>query len=116
MSPYEVLPAELRDAKAIADLHAVSLRAAFQGIVPDDQLDALAPATREAKWRQAIEFAEPQVHVRVSTMNESEVAGSLASDPEVAFGLAAPYETAPELEYHDPVSYTHLTLPTILRV
>lgn len=65
MSPYEVLPAELRDAKAIADLHAASMRAAYQGIVPDEQLDALAPATREAKWRQAIEFAEPQVHVAV---------------------------------------------------
>lgn len=65
MSPYEVLPAELRDAKAIADIHAASARAAYQGIVPDDQLDALAPSTREAKWRQAIEFAEPQVHVAV---------------------------------------------------
>jgi DNA-binding transcriptional LysR family regulator len=50
---------------------------------------------------KAFREAEPQVHVRVSTMNESEVAGSLASDPEVAFGLAAPYETTPELEYHE---------------
>lgn len=65
MSPYEVCPAETRDAKAIAEIHALALRAAYQGIVPDDQLGALAPATREAKWRQAIEFAEPQVHVAV---------------------------------------------------
>jgi len=65
MSPYEVCPAELRDAKAIAEIHAVAARTAYQGIVPDDQLDALAPATREAKWRQAIEFAEPQVQVAV---------------------------------------------------
>jgi DNA-binding transcriptional LysR family regulator len=50
---------------------------------------------------RAFRAAEPQVHVRVSTMNESEVAGSLASNPGVAFGLAAPYETAPELEYHE---------------
>src|ERR1700754_3859895 len=65
MSPYEVCPAEMRDAKAIAEIHAAAARAAYKGIVPDDQLDALAPSTREAKWRQAIEFAEPQVHVAV---------------------------------------------------
>ena len=35
------------------------------GILPEDQLRALAPATREAKWREAIEFSEPQVHVAV---------------------------------------------------
>jgi len=65
MSPYEVLPAEMRDAKAIAEIHSVAARAAYAGLVPDDQLDALAPTTREAKWRQAIEFADPQVHVAV---------------------------------------------------
>ncbi len=65
MSPYEVCPAELRDAKAIAEIHAAAARAAYKGIVPDDQLVALAPSTREAKWRQAIEFAEPQVQVAV---------------------------------------------------
>jgi ribosomal protein S18 acetylase RimI-like enzyme len=65
MSPYEVLPAEMRDAKAIAEIHSISARAAYAGLVPDDQLDALAPTTREAKWRQAIEFADPQVHVAV---------------------------------------------------
>jgi len=65
MSPYEVLPAEMRDAKAIAEIHSIAARAAYAGLVPDDQLDALAPATREAKWRQAIEFADPQVHVAV---------------------------------------------------
>lgn len=65
MSPYEVCPAEMRDAKAIAEIHAAAARAAYSGLVPDDQLDALAPTTREAKWRQAIEFAEPQVQVAV---------------------------------------------------
>jgi GNAT superfamily N-acetyltransferase len=55
----------MRDAKAIAQIHVAAARAAYAGIVPDDQLDALTPGTREAKWRQAIEFAEPQVHVAV---------------------------------------------------
>ena len=50
---------------------------------------------------KSFRLLEPQVHVRVSTMNESDVAGSLAANPEIAFGLAAPYETTPELEYLD---------------
>ncbi|OUM03242.1 GNAT family N-acetyltransferase [Variovorax sp. JS1663] len=65
MSDYEVRPAVLRDAKAIAEVHAVSARAAYADILSEDQLRALAPSTREAKWREAIEFAEPQVHVAV---------------------------------------------------
>jgi len=63
MSDYEVRPATLRDAKAIAEVHAVPPRAAYEGILPEDQLSALAPTTREAKWREAIEFSEPQVQV-----------------------------------------------------
>jgi DNA-binding transcriptional LysR family regulator len=50
---------------------------------------------------KAFRTLEPQVHVRVSTMNESDVAGTLAANPEVAFGLAAPYEATPELVYQD---------------
>jgi GNAT superfamily N-acetyltransferase len=65
MSDYEVRPAEMGDAKAIAEVHAAAARAAYQGILPEDQLRALAPATREAKWREAIEFSEPQVQVAV---------------------------------------------------
>ena len=63
MSDYEVRPATLGDAKAIAEVHAAAAQAAYADILPEDQLRALAPATREAKWREAIEFSEPQVHV-----------------------------------------------------
>src|ERR1700754_3870356 len=65
MSDYEVRPAVMGDAKAIAEVHAITAKAAYEGILPEDQLRALAPATREAKWREAIEFSEPQVHVAV---------------------------------------------------
>src|SRR5688500_16455957 len=65
MPDYEVRPATLRDAKAIAEIHVTSARAAYAGILPEGQLSALAPSTREAKWRDAIEFSEPQVHVAV---------------------------------------------------
>ena len=49
---------------------------------------------------------EPAIHVRVSTMNEQEVEEALLTDPEVAFGLAAPYESSPELEYHELFAMT----------
>lgn len=44
---------------------------------------------------------EPGIHVRVSTMNEREVEEAVLTDPEVGFGLAAPYEPSPDLEYHE---------------
>ena len=65
MSHYQVRPAAMGDAKAIAEIHAVAARAAYKDILPDEELSALAPATREAKWREAIEFSEPQVQVAV---------------------------------------------------
>lgn len=44
--------------------------------------------------------AAPEAHVRVSTMNEREIESAVLEDPDVAFGLAAPYETSSELVYH----------------
>jgi DNA-binding transcriptional LysR family regulator len=43
----------------------------------------------------------PTIHVRVSTMNESDVVNALLSDSEVALGLAAPYESSPQLVYSE---------------
>jgi ribosomal protein S18 acetylase RimI-like enzyme len=63
MSDYQVRPAEMSDSRAVAEVHAAAARAAYEGLLPEEQLKALAPATREAKWREAIEFSEPQVHV-----------------------------------------------------
>jgi DNA-binding transcriptional LysR family regulator len=41
----------------------------------------------------------PDLRVRLSNRTEQEVEADLLRDPEVAFGVAAPYESAPELEY-----------------
>jgi DNA-binding transcriptional LysR family regulator len=43
----------------------------------------------------------PDIHVRISTMTEHDVENALLRDPEVALGLAAPYEPSPDLEYHE---------------
>jgi DNA-binding transcriptional LysR family regulator len=43
----------------------------------------------------------PGIHVRVSTMNESEAVEALLNNSEIAFGLAAPYESSPNLDYSE---------------
>ena len=42
----------------------------------------------------------PDTHVRVSTMSEREIESAVLGDPDVAFGLAAPYDTSSDLVYH----------------
>jgi DNA-binding transcriptional LysR family regulator len=44
--------------------------------------------------------AFPHIHVRLSNRTEQEVEEALLLDPEVALGVAAPYESSPELQYH----------------
>jgi GNAT superfamily N-acetyltransferase len=60
---FTVRPATLRDAKTIAELHNTSLREAFKGILEDAQVPTLPQDKRQAFWREAIEYAEPQVQV-----------------------------------------------------
>lgn len=64
-TPIEVRPATLRDAKAIAEIHASSSQAAFKALFPGEQAPTLSVEKGLAFWRDAIEFAEPQVLVAV---------------------------------------------------
>src|SRR5262245_30973422 len=50
--------------------------------------------------------SEPNIHVRASTMNERDVEDAVMSNPEVSFGLAAPYEQSPDLEYQELFAMT----------
>lgn len=43
--------------------------------------------------------AFPNIRVRLSAHSEAEIEQTLRDDPEIAFGVAAPYEASPELEY-----------------
>ena len=66
MSSIQVRPATLRDAKAIAQIHSVSAQEAYKGLVPDEQLKSMSSVEkRQAYWREAIEYCEPQVQVAV---------------------------------------------------
>ncbi len=62
-SRYQVRPASVRDAKAIAEIHVSAWQAAYQGLLPAAHLDALSVEKRQSYWREAIENYEPQVHV-----------------------------------------------------
>lgn len=63
MSVYTLRPATLRDAKAISEIHSASVRAAYEGLVPDEHLKVMTPEKRLGYWREAIEYGEPQVQV-----------------------------------------------------
>jgi RimJ/RimL family protein N-acetyltransferase len=65
MSHLEVRPATLRDAKAIAQIHASSSAAAFKALFPGEQAPAVSVDKGQAYWRDAIEYSEPQVLVAV---------------------------------------------------
>lgn len=60
---FTVRPATLRDAKAITDLFNASVCEAFQSAVPNAPVPVAALEKNQAHWREAIEYAEPQVHV-----------------------------------------------------
>lgn len=82
---------ELCDAFDIDTGHREIRIAASQYLIRYLLIDVLARFAR----------AEPAIHVRVSTMTERDVESTLLDDPEVAFGLAAPYEPCPDLDYTD---------------
>ena len=78
MSNYQVRPATLRDAKAIAQIHTASALEAYRGIVPDDQLKAMSSVEkRQAYWRVAFEYCEPQVQV---AMDGDKIVGFVGFD------------------------------------
>ena len=63
MTLFSIRPATVRDAKAIAELHHNSVRAALKDLVTDDHLPDVPLDKRQAFWREAIEYSEPHVQV-----------------------------------------------------
>ena len=63
MSSYSVRPAAKADARAIAEIHVTAWQTAYQGLMSDEHLNGLSAEKRLPLWREAIEFAEPQVMV-----------------------------------------------------
>ena len=63
MSSYSVRPAVARDAKAIAEIHVATWQATYKDMMPEDYLQKMTVEKRQAYWREAIEFSEPQLLV-----------------------------------------------------
>lgn len=63
MSSYSVRPATSRDAKAIAEIHVATWQAAYKDLMPEDYLNQMTVEKRQAYWREAIEYSEPQLLV-----------------------------------------------------
>ncbi len=60
---FKVRPATLRDARSVAELHNTSVREVFKSLVNPAALSLPTLEKRQAYWREAIEYSEPQVHV-----------------------------------------------------
>jgi len=63
MTSFLVRPAKRQDVGAIVEVHASASRAAGLQAAPGAMAGAPAPDRQEAHWRDAIEFAEPQLLV-----------------------------------------------------
>ena len=60
---FTVRPATLRDAKIITELHNATVCEAFKSATPNAPVPVAALEKNQAHWREAIEYAEPQVQV-----------------------------------------------------
>ena len=80
MSSTSVFPVRatvVRDAKAISDLYAQVALETYQSLLGTDQLPPLGQDKRQAYWREAIEFAEPQV---MAAMHGERIVGFVGFD------------------------------------
>jgi L-amino acid N-acyltransferase YncA len=78
MSVFDVRPAVLHDAATIAQIHVDAWKYAYKGLVAEADLQTLSIQKRLAMWREAIEYAEPQVWVACDALQE--VVGFVAFD------------------------------------
>ncbi|MEN9771131.1 MAG: hypothetical protein RLZZ180_2761, partial [Pseudomonadota bacterium] len=65
MITHTVRPATVRDAKAIARVHASVTQALLRDVLMMDKLSGPSIEERQAYWREAIEYSEPQVQVAI---------------------------------------------------
>ena len=77
LTTFEVRPATLRDAKAISEIHAAADQAANRGLLSQTSLPPIPADKRQAYWREAIEFSEPQVQV---ALEDGKIVGFVGFD------------------------------------
>jgi ribosomal protein S18 acetylase RimI-like enzyme len=68
-----IRPAELADARKVAEIHVATWKEAYRGIVPDEYLQSLSVEKREAAWRESLEKRLSELWV--ASESTSELAG-----------------------------------------
>ncbi len=64
------------DAEQLAEVHVRSWQAAYRGLLPQDYLDGLEPATRVQRWRRSVQNADgPRGETLVATDDDGTIAG-----------------------------------------
>jgi RimJ/RimL family protein N-acetyltransferase len=76
---YAVRAATVEDAKEIAQVHIVSWRAAYRGLLPQSLLDGLSVERRTAQWRQSIPSGA--LDIQVAATPDGRVGGFIATGP-----------------------------------
>jgi GNAT superfamily N-acetyltransferase len=59
MADMDIRPATSDDVEAIGRVHAMSRKAAYAGLVPDEALAGITPATQAAAWRARLADLQP---------------------------------------------------------
>lgn len=59
----QILPANLEDARAVAEIHVATWRDAYTGIVPTEHFATKTVESREAMWRETITKGSPKLYV-----------------------------------------------------
>lgn len=72
---WNIRPAGIHDARAIAEVHTESYNGSYRGIFPDSLLNGLSVEKRESRWRDLLAGQEPSSAV---TIVGCEAGGSVA--------------------------------------
>lgn len=77
---FLIRPAVLSDSEGIAKVHTRSWQSAYQGILPDDWLDALKWQDRKERWETGLRVGSPAT-IYVATNPEKEIVGFASMAP-----------------------------------
>jgi len=81
--------ASIEDARAIAEIHVATWRAAYAGIVPDDFLAGLSVEKRESYWREQIPLGHQKIVVaKLDTDVIGWIAYGASRDDDAGYGAA----------------------------
>ena len=79
---WNIRPAVVHDARAIAEVHVESWKITYRGIFPDDLLDGLSVEKRESFWRDLLAHEPPSAITMVGCDASGSVVGFVSAGKE----------------------------------